>query len=204
MRTPSRLVSCASALLLLGCPSGEPGGGAAKVDPATPPLPPHSEPGPAQPPAPVGPGPVGPAGPVLQDTPHPDDGRDQLELREKRPIRVGGVPVTAWIADTDPRRQLGLMHVRALPRDHGMLFVYPDVRPRTFWMKNTFIPLSIAFIDETGTIDSILDMQPHDLGHHPSKGAVRFGLEMTQGWFADHGVHVGDRVEGITELPGYH
>lgn len=198
MRTPSRLVWCASALLLFGCPSSEPNGapqgGTGKVEPATAPPPAHTEPA----------GPAGPAGPVFQDTPRPEEGRHQLDLRDKRVLRVGGVPVTAWIADTDARRQLGLMHVRSLPVDHGMLFVYPDVRPRAFWMKNTFVPLSIAFIDETGRIDSIVDMQPHDLGHHPSKGAVRFGLEMTQGWFRDHGIVEGARVEGITELPGYH
>lgn len=199
MRTLPRLARCAVALLLLGCPADPPPKG---VDPSV--ELDRTEPAPPPPATPPQAGPAGPTGPAPVETPRPDDGRDQLGLLDKRVIKVGGHAVSAWIADTDPRRQLGLMHVRALPTDHGMLFVYPDVRPRTFWMKNTLIPLSIAYIDENGVVDSILDMRPLDLSHYPSKGAVRFGLEMTQGWFAERGIEPGARVEGIVDLPGYH
>lgn len=191
------------AFVLAGCPSARDEAPAAVSDPATTatPAPPGPPPGVVS--DPVGPGPVGPAGPTARGTPAPEEGRHQLDLAPKRQIRVGGVPVTAWIADTDATRRLGLMHVRELPRDHGMLFIYSDVRERNFWMKNTFIPLSIAYIDETGRIASIVDMAPHDLRSHPSGAPVRFGLEMTQGWFRANGIEPGARVEGITSLPGY-
>lgn len=200
------------ALLAVGCPTPA-GDGASGERPAAA-QPPASEPGstseaaptePSPPPPPgVGPaGPSGPAGPAPLSTPVPEEGRHQLDILPKRPIKVGDVAVTAWIADSYEERRLGLMHVRELPRDHGMLFIYPDVRERSFWMKNTLIPLSIAYIDERGEIVSIVDMEPLDERSHPSGGPVRFGLEMAQGWFRARGIAPGARVDGITNLPGY-
>jgi uncharacterized membrane protein (UPF0127 family) len=200
------VLALGASLLLAGCPSARDEAPLAKTEPApatTSTTSTTSEPAPA-PADPVGPvGPTGPVGPVARGTPLPEEGRHQLDLLPKRQLRVGGVPVTAWIADTYATRRLGLMHVRELPRDHGMLFVYPDVAERGFWMKNTFIPLSIAYIDETGRIATIVDMAPHDERSHPSGAAVRFGLEMPKGWFRANGVEPGARVEGITSLPGY-
>lgn len=212
--TPARTSTAATLALVLlatGCPT-PPSEGAPAPAPAAAldqdPRPADERPPDRQPPEtppetpPASPTP-GPVGPRPMATPAPWEGRHQLDLLPKRQLRVGNVPITAWIADTEDRRRLGLMHVRELPRDHGMLFVYPDVRERSFWMKNTFIPLSIAYIDERGRIATIVDMQPHDERGHPSNAPVRFGLEMDQGWFRRNGVAPGARVEGITSLPGY-
>lgn len=196
------------ALLVAGCPTpaGEGAGAATERAPGpsteateTAPSPPITE----RPPQGPGVDPAGPVGPAPLFTPDPSEGRDQLGILPRRPIKVGDVAVTAWIADSYEERRLGLMHVRELPPDHGMLFVYPDVRERSFWMKNTLIPLSIAYIDERGRIVSIVDMQPLDERSHPSGGPVRFGLEMAQGWFKAHGIEPGMRVDGVTNLPGY-
>lgn len=197
-----------AALLLAGCPtpSGEGGGATTASDGLAPPPAAATEPAPPPAPPVLPPDPLGPPdafGPAPMRTPEPWEGRHQLDQLPRRTIKVGGVPVTAWIADNDPRRRLGLMHVRELPADHGMLFVYPDVRERSFWMKNTLIPLSIAYIDERGRIASILDMEPHDETPRPSGAPVRFGLEMAQGWFRAHGIEPGAQVDGITHLPGY-
>lgn len=115
------------------------------------------------------------------------------------PLVVGGEAVTAEVADSPALRERGLMERRALRRDHGMIFVYPDSRPRSFWMKNTPLLLSIAFIDEGGKIVRIADMQPYDTTPVPSNAPAMYALEMTQGWFAEHGVGVGAAVTG---LPG--
>ncbi len=200
-----RLVLAFALIGLTGCPEK----GAATVEPGhtdTAPAPvteqaPVTERAPAtEPPAADA---SGPTGPVMPRTPRPDEGRDQLALCETRPIRVGTVPLTVWIADTAERRELGLMHVRDLPDDRGMLFIYPDVKRRGFWMRNTFVPLSLAYIREDGTIDQLVDMEPHDETPHPSAGSVRFVLEVRQGWFRQHGVAVGAQLEGIRNLPGY-
>lgn len=105
--------------------------------------------------------------------------------------------LTVEIAETPEQQQLGLMFREALPRTSGMVFVFPDEHRGGFWMKNTVVPLSIAFYDRSGRIVSILDMEPcredpcpvYDPGV-PYRGA----LEVNQGLFADWGVAVGDRI----------
>lgn len=114
-------------------------------------------------------------------------------------ITVDGTPVTAELADTPDLRSRGLMERAALKPDHGMLFIYPDERPRSFWMRNTPLPLSIAYIDRAGRIVRLADMQPFDETSIPSRYPAMYALEMEQGWFLKHGVAAGDRVEG---LPG--
>ena len=111
----------------------------------------------------------------------------------------GGVVVMAEVADGYTERQRGVMRRSALPDGCGMLFVYPDARPRSFWMKDTLLPLSIAYIDQDGRIVSIRDMQPRDESGVPSGAPAQYALEMDQGWFAQHGVAVGAQVDG---LPG--
>lgn len=109
-------------------------------------------------------------------------------------LRIGGVEVTVEIADEPSERKRGLMHRDSLPSDHGMLFVYPEEGVRSFWMRDTSIPLSIAFIDRRGHIVDIQQMTPHSDRFHESPGPVLYALEMPRGWFARHGVKVGDRV----------
>ena len=114
-------------------------------------------------------------------------------------LNVNGITVTAEVADEPDLRSRGLMERAALKPDHGMLFVYPDERPRSFWMKNTPLPLSIAYIDQSGRIVRMADMQPYDETSIPSRYPAMYALEMEQGWFTRRGVSAGDRVEG---LPG--
>ncbi|MFQ5679558.1 MAG: DUF192 domain-containing protein [Gemmatimonadota bacterium] len=110
-------------------------------------------------------------------------------------IRVAGIPVTAEIADDQASRERGLMFRESLPPDHGMLFVYESERVLGFWMKNTHIPLDIAFIDRTGRIVDIQQMEAMTETTHSSRAPAMYALEMALGWFAEHGVGVGDRVE---------
>ena len=114
-------------------------------------------------------------------------------------LQVGATPVTAEVADAPDERELGLMFREQLEPNSGMLFVYPTERPRSFWMKNTPLPLTIAYLSASGTVVSLKDMEP--LTTRPvlsGKGAM-YALEMEQGWFAAHGVKVGDTITG---LPG--
>lgn len=110
-------------------------------------------------------------------------------------IVVGGHPVTVEIADDEAERQRGLMYRESLPEDHGMLFVYATERHLSFWMRNTFIPLDVAFIDRTGRIVDIQQMEPQSDETHTARAPAMYALEMRQGWFADHDVEVGDTVE---------
>lgn len=115
--------------------------------------------------------------------------------RERTPLRVGGVEVLVEVADRPEQRQQGLMNRDSLPENEGMLFVYPSERTLTFWMRNTRIPLDIAFIDRSGRIVDIQPMEPFDEEMTESRRSAMYALEMRQGWFEDHGVEVGDRVE---------
>jgi uncharacterized protein len=111
------------------------------------------------------------------------------------PITIGDQEVLAELATTPEQRQVGLMFREQMDPNAGMLFVFPDEQPRSFWMRNTALPLSIAFIDSNYVILNIADMQPYDdQTFHLSEGPARYALEVNQGWFAQHGVKAGDRV----------
>ncbi len=112
-------------------------------------------------------------------------------------LTVAGKPIAVEIADDGEERAMGLMYREKLPEDQGMLFVYDRAEPRSFWMKNTRIPLSIAFIDSNGVIISISDMKPMDTHGTASSGPAQYALEVNQGWYTRNGVKVGDKVEGI-------
>lgn len=127
-------------------------------------------------------------------TRHSDSGLEIVELT------VGTETVTAEIADTPETRSRGLMHRETLPDDHGMIFVYPTAGPLSFWMKNTPLPLDIAFIREDGTIVSIRAMAPQSLRSHRTPSPVPYALEMNQGWFEEHGIGVGDTVTGLPAM----
>jgi uncharacterized protein len=110
------------------------------------------------------------------------------------------VEVRVEIADGVFEQQRGLMYRNSLGEDRGMLFVYQREQPLSFWMKNTRIPLSIAYIDSKGRITDILDMKPLDdkPPHYVSSEPVQYALEVNQGFFDEHGVKVGARAR----LPG--
>jgi len=103
--------------------------------------------------------------------------------------------VKAEIAATPEERNTGLMFRKKLPDGEGMLFVFEADQVLSFWMKNTYIPLSIAFIAHDGKIIDIKDMYPHDTSSVVSSRSVRYALEVPQGWFSRVGVRTGDVVK---------
>ena len=107
------------------------------------------------------------------------------------------VRVRVEIADDVFEQSRGLMYRTALAEDRGMLFVYPDEEKRSFWMRNTLIPLSIAFMDSEGRIVDIQDMKPldDDPPHYVSAEPAQYALEVNKGFFEEHGVKVGDRAK---------
>jgi len=111
------------------------------------------------------------------------------------PISIKGETLYVEIVDTPEAMSRGLMYRKELARNRGMLFVYEEEQRLSFWMANTSIPLSIAFIRADGTIVDIQDMAPFDRTSHVSAAPALYALEVNQGWFCDKGVNVGDRVE---------
>ncbi|MDR2068621.1 MAG: DUF192 domain-containing protein [Spirochaetaceae bacterium] len=120
----------------------------------------------------------------------------KLEIAEFTLEKSGGgrIRIQAEIARTEAERARGLMHRTALPDGEGMLFVFERDQILSFWMKDTLIPLSIAFISYDGRILEIYDMQPRDLRSVHSVRSVRYALEVPQGWFERTGIKVGDRL----------
>jgi hypothetical protein len=116
-------------------------------------------------------------------------------------LSIKGHRVVAEVAATVQARTIGLMNRFSLQPDHGMLFVFDEPQPQAFWMKNTYVPLSIAFIDAGGRIVNIEDMAPQTETTHPSRGPVLYALEMKKGWFVQRGIGEGDRVEGLEKAP---
>lgn len=116
-------------------------------------------------------------------------------------LKIGAQTLLIEVATTPDARSQGLMYRESLAEDAGMLFVFPTDRQVSFWMKNTSIPLSIAYLRRDGTILEIHDLQPFSLDPVPSAGPVRYALEVNQGWFERNGVTTGMRVELPQELP---
>ena len=104
--------------------------------------------------------------------------------------------IQAELAQTPDQRSIGLMHRNAMGSNEGMLFVFERPAQQCFWMKNTLLPLSIAFLAEDGSVVNIADMQPQTLDSHCSAKPVRFVLEMNQGWFAKRGIGPGAKLAG--------
>ena len=124
----------------------------------------------------------------------------KLETKELIIERAGAEPlkITAELAKTDEERSKGLMFRKKLPDGEGMLFIFDRDQQLSFWMKNTSIPLSIAYISSEGIIIDIKDMKPHDENPVLSSRMVRYALEVPQGWFTRAGIKQGDKVTGIT------
>jgi uncharacterized membrane protein (UPF0127 family) len=116
---------------------------------------------------------------------------------KSRKIKILDNEIDVEVADTDFLRRRGLMNRSSLDDGKGMLFVFPDKSIQGFWMKNTYIPLSIAFIEDDGTISSIENMSPNDSESKLSKIPVRYALEVPSGWFDRNGLGPGYRVENL-------
>jgi uncharacterized membrane protein (UPF0127 family) len=109
--------------------------------------------------------------------------------------------IQAEVANTDPSRAQGLMYRKSLGANHGMLFVFAEVERHCMWMQNTYVPLSVAFIDEAGAILNIADMRPQTEDSHCAVRPARYALEMNQGWFAAKGIKPGARISGLATAP---
>jgi uncharacterized membrane protein (UPF0127 family) len=112
-----------------------------------------------------------------------------------------GADLQVEIADEPAERETGLMFRTELDEDRGMLFIYEEEQTLSFWMRNTYIPLSIAYVAADGTIVNILDMEPFDETTHPSSGPAQYAIEANQGWFAQNGVDAGQKVDLEAALP---
>lgn len=116
-------------------------------------------------------------------------------------LSAGLYRIDAEVAADQANRMQGLMQRRAMPANQGMLFVFPQLARHCMWMRNTFLPLSVAFLDEEGRVLNIEDMQPHTENSHCAAAPARFALEMNLGWFAAKGLKAGARIGGIARAP---
>ena len=112
-------------------------------------------------------------------------------------LRIGGHPLKVEVAATDEQRMQGLMFREKLGRDDGMLFIFDQPAYQAMWMKNTLIPLSVAYLDAQGAILNILDMEPQTLDSHMSAGPSIYAIETNKGWFAGKKLKAGDKVTGL-------
>jgi len=141
--------------------------------------------------------------PACEEVPRASLERNDLSRLRTVPIEiVGRTTYQAYVADTPQTQQLGLMNVtkRELPADRGMIFVFPYDRYLSFWMRNTIIPLDIAYIRSDGTIVKTHTMEPLNEMGYPSIEPARFALEVHAGQFAQHGIRPGDHVRIPQEL----
>jgi len=122
----------------------------------------------------------------------------QMPLAE---LGAGMYRIETEVAYTGPDRQLGLMNRKTMPLHHGMVFVFPQRVQHCMWMKNTLLPLSVAFLDESGRILNIEDMQAQTEDNHCAAAPARFALEMNLGWFRERGLKPGDLIRGTERLP---
>lgn len=119
------------------------------------------------------------------------------------PLTIGGKTIRAEIADDEDERATGLMFRKSLAADAGMLFIMPQTGPVAFWMRNTEIPLTIAYISPNGAIMELHDLDPHNEQPVPSLfPQIAFALEMPRGWFTQNNVWPGERVTGLPKVGG--
>lgn len=116
-------------------------------------------------------------------------------------LGVGMHRIEAEVAATGPARQVGLMKRTTLAAHRGMMFVFPQPARHCMWMKNTLIPLSVAFLDDDGRILNIAQMEPHSEVSHCAAKPARYALEMNAGWFESRRIDAGEKIRGVDRLP---
>lgn len=116
-------------------------------------------------------------------------------------LNAGFHRIEAEVAADQADRMQGLMQRRSMAPQQGMLFVFPQAARHCMWMRNTLLPLSVAFLDEGGRILNIEDMQPQTEDNHCAAAPARFALEMNRGWFAARGLKPGARIGGVEKAP---
>ena len=112
-------------------------------------------------------------------------------------LSAGMYLIRAEVAADYGSRMTGLMNRPSMPANAGMLFIFDEVTTHCMWMKNTLIPLSVAFLDEKGAIINVEDMKPQTEDSHCARRPARYALEMNRGWFAAKGIKPGSRIGGI-------
>jgi hypothetical protein len=117
------------------------------------------------------------------------------------PLKIKGHALRVELAASEEDKRTGLMFRRNLGENSGMLFVYENEGRWAMWMKNTYLPLSVAFIDRDGRIINIEDMQPLTEDSHQAAGPAKYALEVNRGWFAKRGIGTGDRIQGLDKIP---
>ena len=123
--------------------------------------------------------------------------QDSPQLQLPRVTLSAGMHlINAQVAANPQQRAVGLMFRKDMPVNEGMLFAFEQASEQCFWMKNTLIPLTAAFVADDGTIVNLADMQPQSLASHCSSKPVRFVLEMNQGWFDKRGLKAGSKLSG--------
>ena len=132
---------------------------------------------------------------ALWTTATPAQNAPQLALQRVE-LTAGLHRIDAQVAQTFSERQIGLMHRRQMPAHEGMLFVFEQPAQQCFWMKNTLLPLTAAFVADDGTIVNLADMKPQTTDSHCSTKPVRYVLEMNQGWFGKKGIKAGFKLGG--------
>lgn len=111
-------------------------------------------------------------------------------------LAAGMHQIDTQLALTPDQRQVGLMFRKSMPQHEGMLFIFEQPTKQCFWMKNTLIPLTAAFVADDGSIVNLVDMKPQTLDGHCSEKPVRYVLEMNHGWFAKKGIKAGFKLTG--------
>jgi uncharacterized membrane protein (UPF0127 family) len=125
----------------------------------------------------------------------------QINLQRVK-LNAGMHVIDAQVALTPQERQIGLMQRKDMPQHEGMLFVFEQASEQCFWMKNTLLPLTAAFVADDGTIVNTADMKPESTDSHCSAKPVRYVLEMNKGWFVKKGIKQGSKLSGpMFEVP---
>ena len=117
-------------------------------------------------------------------------------------LTIGQHSLDVYVARSAEERAMGLQHRQEMPADEGMLFMCDAPQPQSFWMKDTPLPLSIAFLDDSGTIVQVGDLEPHSTEPHECEDPVRYVLEVNRGWFEERGIGEGARIEGPLFVSG--
>ena len=124
-----------------------------------------------------------------------DQSQPQMDLR-RIDLTAGMYRIDTQLATTERQREIGLMFRKEMPQQEGMLFVFEIPGVQCFWMRNTILPLTAAFVADDGTIVNLADMKPMTEDSHCSAKPVRYVLEMNQGWFAKRGIKAGAKLNG--------
>lgn len=116
-------------------------------------------------------------------------------------LKVSGHTLSAEVAYKKESRIRGLMYRSFMDKNSGMLFVFPETARHSMWMINTYIPLSIAFLDKNGIILNIIDMSPHTKTKHTAASEAKYALEMNLGWFSAKNIKAGKKITGLEKAP---